>query len=236
MPGRVLDSKEVNMGTGWIRSYRSLLEWEWWEDLNVSRLWITILLSVNYEQKSWKGQVIEPGQMVTSYASLAKKSCLSIQEVRTALNKLKSTGEITYTTTHKNTLITVVKWADFQGDDRSTNTVSNTIINEPSTQNQHSTNTVPTQNQQQLKKEINKEGKEGKKERNIFIKPTLEEVTTYINENMFCVDPDAFYDYYEANGWTISGKAHMKDWKATVRNWDRREQKNKRPKNKELAF
>ena len=77
---------------------------------------------------------------------------------------------------------------------------------------------------------------ESKSESKRFIKPSLEEVTTYISENMFCVDPDVFYDYYEANGWTISGKAHMKDWKATIRNWDRREQNNKRPTHKELAF
>lgn len=31
-------------------------------------------------------------------------------------------------------------------------------------------------------------------------------------------DPDHFVDYYESNGWKV-GRAAMKDWKATVRNW-----------------
>ena len=75
------------------------------------------------------------------------------------------------------------------------------------------------------KDSIGKDIKE-KKSASRFQKPTLEEVTEYINENMFIVKPDVFYDYYEANGWTI-GKNKMKDWKATVRNWDRREQDRK---------
>ena len=35
-------------------------------------------------------------------------------------------------------------------------------------------------------------------------------------------DPEAFFDYYQANGW-MAGKNHMKDWKAAARNWSRRE-------------
>jgi hypothetical protein len=31
-----------------------------------------------------------------------------------------------------------------------------------------------------------------------------------------------FMDHYEANGWIV-GKASMKDWQSTVRNWMRRE-------------
>jgi hypothetical protein len=52
-------------------------------------------------------------------------------------------------------------------------------------------------------------------------KPTLEEVTSFINEGSYKVCGATFFDYYEANGWMI-GKSKMKDWKATIRNWDRR--------------
>ncbi len=79
-------------------------------------------------------------------------------------------------------------------------------------------------------------GEEKKQKRKNFVKPTLEEVTEYINENMFIVKPEVFFDYYEANGWTIGGKGKMKDWKATIRNWDRREQEKKKPEQGEWAF
>lgn len=54
-----------------------------------------------------------------------------------------------------------------------------------------------------------------------FVKPTVEEIRTYCIERKNNIDAQYFYDYYESNGWVV-GKTHMKDWKATVRNWERR--------------
>lgn len=53
-----------------------------------------------------------------------------------------------------------------------------------------------------------------------FVKPTLEEVKAYCAERGNSVDAEHFYDYYEANGWKV-GKNPMKDWKASVRTWER---------------
>ncbi len=64
-----------------------------------------------------------------------------------------------------------------------------------------------------------------KTSRRKFNPPTVEEVAQYINENSFHINAEHFIDYYEANGWLV-GKNKMKDWKATVRNWERREQNN----------
>lgn len=54
-----------------------------------------------------------------------------------------------------------------------------------------------------------------------FIAPSAEEVQEYIDEKGYSVDAERFVDYYTANGWMV-GKNHMKDWKATVRNWERK--------------
>lgn len=53
-----------------------------------------------------------------------------------------------------------------------------------------------------------------------FIKPTVEEIRAYCEERQNGIDPEYFYDHYEANGW-MAGKNHMKDWKASVRTWER---------------
>lgn len=53
-----------------------------------------------------------------------------------------------------------------------------------------------------------------------FIKPTVEEVRAYCRERNNNVDAERFVDYYEANGWKV-GKNPMKDWKATVRTWEK---------------
>ncbi|MBR2310518.1 MAG: hypothetical protein IKA47_08320 [Oscillospiraceae bacterium] len=55
-----------------------------------------------------------------------------------------------------------------------------------------------------------------------FVPPTLEELTQYIRENGYAVNPRQFMDYYESNGWRVS-RNPMKDWKATVRRWNSRE-------------
>ena len=53
-----------------------------------------------------------------------------------------------------------------------------------------------------------------------FIKPTFEEVAEYCRERGNDVDPQSWYDYYTANGWRV-GRNPMKDWKASVRTWER---------------
>ena len=84
----------------------------------------------------------------------------------------------------------------------------------------------------EVDKEVDKDKETKKSNVKRFVPPTLEEVTEYINENMFIVNPEIFYDYYQANGWTIN-KNKMKDWKATVRNWNRRDQEKKKVKSQE---
>jgi uncharacterized protein YdaU (DUF1376 family) len=54
----------------------------------------------------------------------------------------------------------------------------------------------------------------------VFVKPTCEEVAGYFKELGSLKDPLQFFDHYEANGWKV-GKVPMKNWKATVRNWNR---------------
>ena len=62
-------------------------------------------------------------------------------------------------------------------------------------------------------------------QRKRFVKPTLEEVRDYCNEKHYNVNPEHFIDYYESNGWKV-GRNSMKDWKAAVRNWARRDKEN----------
>ena len=56
-----------------------------------------------------------------------------------------------------------------------------------------------------------------------FIPPSLEEVREYCNERNNNVNPQAFIDFYESKGWYI-GKNKMKNWKAAVRTWERKDQ------------
>ena len=69
-----------------------------------------------------------------------------------------------------------------------------------------------------------KENKQKKTTR--FVPPTVEEVQDYINVMGYHIDANYFMDYYESKGWLV-GRTKMKDWKATVRNWARRDKETK---------
>ena len=55
-----------------------------------------------------------------------------------------------------------------------------------------------------------------------FTPPTLDDVLAYVRERGSDVDPQRFLDFYASKGWMV-GKNPMKDWKAAVRTWEKRE-------------
>ena len=60
------------------------------------------------------------------------------------------------------------------------------------------------------------------KKRTVFIPPSVEEVRRYCTERGNAVDPEAFVAHYTSKGWMV-GKNKMKDWKAAVVTWERKQ-------------
>ena len=54
-----------------------------------------------------------------------------------------------------------------------------------------------------------------------FQKPSLDEVKAYWNEKVLQGNPEQFYDHFTSNGWLVSGRTPMKDWRAAARYWGR---------------
>lgn len=106
------------MDNGFIKLYKKMLKWEWYDDTNTLRLFLHCLLKANWETKNWRGIEIEAGQFVTSLASLSKETQLSVQQVRTAIEHLESTGEITSKPQSKYRIITVNSWNEYQGSNK----------------------------------------------------------------------------------------------------------------------
>lgn len=84
------------------------------------------------------------------------------------------------------------------------------------------------------REEIRNNKKENIKRKN-FVKPTIEELTSYCLENNYNIDCNYFIDYYESKGWIV-GKTPMKDWKATIRNWSRKNIDNNNTKKESRNF
>ena len=102
---------------GWIKLHRQLLDWEWYTDVKTKSLWIHLLLTANIvPQKRMLGYTLQAGQIITTLPRLAAETGLTAREIRTALKHLEDSGEISQTTTNKFRLITIEKWAFFQGE------------------------------------------------------------------------------------------------------------------------
>lgn len=99
---------------GYINLYRSIMDWGWYQDVKTCRLFIHLLLTVNYAPGEWQGVHIEVGQRVTSLSKLSQETSLSIKEIRTALRHLQETGEVACESTSQYTVITVKNYYDFQ--------------------------------------------------------------------------------------------------------------------------
>ena len=103
---------------GFIKLNRNILKWRWVSYPSTGYLFMLLLLKANYKEIPFEGKIIKPGQLVTSYPNLSKISGLTIQQCRTSIKRLKSTGEITVELFPKYQLITIVNYNQYQDSTR----------------------------------------------------------------------------------------------------------------------
>lgn len=103
------------LDNGYIKLHRAILNWEWYDDPVTTRVFMHLLLTANIKSNKYQGYEIPEGSRVFSYSKLADETNLSVRNVRTAINHLKSTGEVTSSRTPKFSIISIVNWATYQG-------------------------------------------------------------------------------------------------------------------------
>lgn len=204
--------------TGWIKLHRSTLKWEWYDDLPTFRLFTHLLLSVNYEQKQWRGITVEPGQIITGRKALSAATKLSEMQIRGALEKLKKTKEITIKSYSKFSVITVNGWKEYQQSNQ---------------QNDHqTTNNQPTNSHQTTTTKEGEEIKERKKvkKKRVFNPPTLDDVISYFIEKGYTREAaKKAFSYYDVEGWKDSRGKQVLSWKQKMISvWFKPENKQKK--------
>lgn len=201
----------------YIKLNRRIQQWGWYKDSATKDVFIELLLRARYEPGEYRGHKLDVGQSVYGLKEISEVLGLTIQNVRTAIAHLKSTGEITTESTNKFTIVTIANWDKWQSND-----------DEPTTK----PTSKPTNDQQTTNKQLttNKEGKNVKKDkniRNIFVHPSVEEVQAYIKEKGYHFDAESFVAFYESNGWKV-GRNPMKNWKQACVTWEKRRNGNDR--------
>ena len=99
---------------GWIKLHRSLLEWEWFTDSNALHVFMYLLLTANIKDVKYKGFMVPKGSLITTTKKISDNTRVSAMSVRTALNKLKISEQISIKTTNKFTLITICNYEKYQ--------------------------------------------------------------------------------------------------------------------------
>ena len=155
---------------GWLKLHRSIIDSAVFKDLEVLKIWIWLLCNASFDTHDtlFFGKVItvHPGQIVTGRKKIAQSTDLNESKVYRALMLLKSLGNIEIKPNNKFSVITIVKWAKYQGDLE--------IVNSKTTAKQQQDNNTATTGQQQ--DNTTKEIKKLKKERNNNICPFFENV------------------------------------------------------------
>ncbi len=143
----------MNEINGYIKLYRSVLDWEWFNDANTLRLFIYCLLKANYSDTKWRGIDIAQGSFITSYRRLSSNTGLTIQQIRNSLNKLQTTGEITHKAHSKYSVVTINNYAQYQSSNKQINKQTNNIA----TNKQQGSNKVATTDNKEKNKRIKEE-------------------------------------------------------------------------------
>lgn len=134
---------------GRVKFHRKITERERYSDANTFRVFFHLITIANH--KDWKRQWIEVKrwQTITGRIELAKQLNLSEMQIRTSLDKLERTGEISKKVTNRYSIITVVKYCDYNDYDLEDN---QQITNKQPTDNQQLTTNKNDKNEKEIKK------------------------------------------------------------------------------------
>lgn len=201
----------MNNNQGFIKIYKKMLDWEWYKDNNTKCVFMHCLLKANWKDGRFRGYEVPRGSFVTGRRQLAKELKMSEQSIRTALEHLISTHEVTIKKTSKFSIITVVNYDYYQE--------SNPQTNHQVTSNQ------PASNHNRRNKEI--KNIRSVREENTLIFPALTDVISYGSSlgasNEYC---ERFYNHYESIGWINANGLKIKNWKLVLSNWYKKDLEN----------
>ncbi len=204
---------------GWIKLHRSMLRWEWYDEPNTKILFLHLLLTVSIETQHWHGILVPRGARIASLQTLAEETGLSIQKIRTALDHLETTGELTRKKQGKATVIALTNFIRYQEDNRES-AAGQQAANSPATSHCHQ------YKKEQEERRMEKERKGDALSRTVI--PTLAQVQDYCRERHSPISPERFFHCYEASGWRRAGQP-IADWRAVVQLWETTEQNYSRP-------
>jgi hypothetical protein len=138
------------MRQGYIKLWRKSLDAGWLKNHKLWVFWSYCLMKATYKECDviigLQTISLNPGQFIFGRKKAALETKLSEQEIRSIMDFLKKAGNLTIKTTNKFSIISIVNWDTYQGDEIENNQQSNKPL----------TNKQPTTNHIQEYKEVKK--------------------------------------------------------------------------------
>lgn len=212
---------------GYIKLYRSILNSQVFAHQTALKMWIWCLAKASYKErfiplKIGKGittVTIKSGQFIFGRSVAEEELGIDGSTIYKWMQKFASEAfdnMISLESNNQYTVVTVNNWECYQSKDETEVTTKEQPRNNQVTAEEQPSSSSVTHTRR-VKKSI--ESKEESVKR--FSPPSIEEVRNYIHEKGYKVDAERFVAYYTSNGWKV-GKNKMKDWKAAVLSWDRK--------------
>ena len=143
--------RKANSMETWVKLYRKFDEWEWFTNSDMVHLFIFCMIKANHKPKKWNGITIERGQFVTSLRSLNEATGIPIRKIRTGINRLKSTHELTSKATHQFTILTVCNYDSYQSVENESDTANDTVNDNQTTNERQQLKNVKNEKNKELK-------------------------------------------------------------------------------------
>ena len=218
---------------GYIKLYRSLLKWEWYDDVNTKVVFLHLLLTVSIDDSRWHGTVIRRGSRVSSYPVLAKETGLSVKQVRTAIAHLEETGEVARTKHPKYTVFAINNYDAFQSGAGKTAGKGRAEGRVRAGKGRAEGRVRAGKGQQYKKVKEDKEDKESFYSSSSSLSctsaaaPEEKDIKAYAEEIGASCDVPTFYRTMQEQGWQSGGQP-IRNWKAVFRAWEEKDKQRRK--------
>ena len=209
---------------GWIKLHRKIRDNWIWDDPEMFKAWVDILLMVNHDEKkiyvNGKLTTIHRGEKLTSITKLAERWRWSKRRVMRFLDLLEEDEMCTTERTTYGTTLKVVNYAEYQGFStpkrNAVDTTNDTTdVTAPVTADVTAPDTQTIMNNKSSNNVNNFFSAAAQKK----IPPAKSDVEKYCRIKRYHMDVDEFFEYYDMRDWKLTGGLKMPDWTKAVDYW-----------------
>jgi len=217
----IIEDYQENYQSGWVRSYRSIMQKGWYKKSEYFHLWHHLLYKANHKPNEWihKNNVmkVDRGQFITSRKSLSDETGINESKVERILKCFENEQQIEQQNLYTSRLISILNYNNYQKGEQA---------------NEQQVNSKRTASEQQVNTNNNV-----KNEKNVRSKPPkLIDVIEYFDEKGYSKQlAEKFFNGYDVANWKDSKGRKIKSWKQkAIHVWFKPENKiktNKEPFN-----